>query len=146
MRTWHSIQYSGGSLKLTVKVAMKQFAPLPRPTVHTQHVRIGRRLVNSLVPLSVVVLTLLLLHWEFPYMFSVLAWVWAADAFFLLVIAVLWSFGSWTFASGRIKCPACSAPFATEFHLWISKTCHACGYDITAPQNGPTSNQRLKPP
>jgi hypothetical protein len=125
---------------------MQRSAQLPQPTLRTRHVRIKRQLVNSLVLLLVIVSALLLLHWEFPYLFSVLAWVWAADAFLLVVLAGLWALGSWAFASGKIVCPACSAPFATGFHLWIPKTCHACGFDVTAPRVDPTSNQRSERP
>ena len=104
--------------------------------------RVKRQLVNSFAPLLVIALAVLVLHLMFPYLFSVLVWVWTADAFLLLVLAILWVLGSWAFASGKIKCPACAAPFAAEFHLWIPKTCQACGYDITAPPSEATSNHR----
>lgn len=121
---------------------MQQPDSLPDPTVHALHVRIKRQLVNSFAPLLVIALAVLVLHWMFPYIFSVLVWVWTADAFFLLVLAILWVLGSWAFASGKIKCPACAAAFAAEFHLWIPKNCQACGYDITAPRSKASSDHR----
>jgi hypothetical protein len=100
-------------------------------TAEARHVRTKRTLVNSLAPVLVIALAVLVFHWLFPYLFSVLVWVWSADAFVLLLLGILWALGSWAFASGKIKCPACAAPFATKFHLRIPKTCQACGYDVT---------------
>jgi hypothetical protein len=86
-------------------------------------------------------LTLFVFHWIFPYFFSVVVGLWTAEALLLLVSATLWALGSWAFASGKIRCPACAAPFAAKFHLWIPKTCQACGYDVTTSRSD-TSNHR----
>jgi hypothetical protein len=79
----------------------------------------------------VLALALLAFRWVFPYLFSVLIWVWTADAFLILMIGMTWVLGCWAFAAGKIKCPGCAAAFADRFHLWVPKACHACGYDVT---------------
>jgi hypothetical protein len=121
---------------------MQRSDSLAHLTAHARHVRTKRHLVNLFAPLLVIALALLVFHWVFPSLFSVLAWVWRADVFLLLALALLWGLGSWAFAAGKIKCPACVAPFAAKFHLWIPKTCQACGYDITAPRGEAISNDR----
>jgi hypothetical protein len=88
----------------------------------------------------------LVFRWMFPRLFSALELIWTADAFLLVVLAVPWLLVSWGLALGKIKCPSCDAPFATKFQLWVPKTCQTCGQDITAAQNGATSNNRWRGP
>jgi hypothetical protein len=106
---------------------------LPELLVRTRQLQNYRLLVNSLLVLLVVVLAALVFRWVFPYLFSVLLGLWTAEALVLLGLAVAWCLGSWAFATGKFKCPACHAPFTTRFHLWVPRTCGACRYDITAP-------------
>jgi hypothetical protein len=122
---------------------MEQPASLPPLTARARRLRIYRLLANAFVPLLAVALAVLVFRWVFPWVFSLLVYVWTADAVLLVVLAIPWLLVSGAFALGRIKCPACDAPFASKFHLWIPKTCQACGYDITAP-NRATSNNRSK--
>jgi hypothetical protein len=103
---------------------------------HARHVRGYRQFVNSLFIALLLALALLAFRWVFPYLFSVLVWVWTADAFLILLIAIMWLLGCWAFASGKIRCPGCAAPFANRFHLWVPRACQACGYDITLPPRG----------
>jgi hypothetical protein len=99
----------------------------------TRRLQSYRLLANAALVLLVVALAALVFRWVFPYFFSVLLWLWTAEAFLVLGLAIAWCLGSWAFASGKIKCPACQAPFTTRFHLWVPRACQACGYDITAP-------------
>ena len=119
---------------------------LPRFPARVQRLRIYRLLANSFVPLLVIALAVLLFRWMFPLLFSGLVVIWTADAILLVVLAVPWLLVSWTFASGKIKCPACDAPFASKFHLWVPRACQSCRYDISAPRQGATSNNRWRGP
>lgn len=121
---------------------MEPSSHLPEVNAPATQLRRYRLLVNSLVPLLVVALAVLVFRWVFPYFFSVLAWLWKTEALVLLVLALAWAFGSWAFASGKIKCPACHAPFATKFHLWVPKACQACGFDIMSCRTAATFEHR----
>jgi len=74
----------------------------------------------------------------FPWIFSRLLIIWTADALLLLVLTVPWLLVSWAFASGKIKCPSCEAPFTHKFHLWVPGSCVSCGYDVTAGHTAPS--------
>jgi hypothetical protein len=126
----------------SLEVGMDQSGSLPR----LRRLRSYRVLANSFTPLLAVALAVIVLRWMFPWLFSILVFVWTADAFLLVVLAVPWLLVSWAFALGKIKCPSCDAPFASKFHLWVPKACQNCGYDITAPKNGATSNNRWRGP
>jgi protein-S-isoprenylcysteine O-methyltransferase Ste14 len=119
---------------------MPQFASLPSLAARTRRLRDYRLLVNTFAPLLTIVLAVLVFRWVFPWVFSVLIYVWAAAALLLVVFAVPWLLVWCAFALGRIKCPACEAPFASRFRLWIPKTCQSCGYDVTASKKRATSN------
>ena len=119
---------------------------LARFTARVRRLRIYRLLANSFVPLLVVALALLLFRWLFPWTFSVLAIVWTADAFLLVVLVVPWLVALWAFAHGKIECPSCEAPFASKFHWWVPKTCRSCGYDVTTTRAGATSDGRRRDP
>jgi hypothetical protein len=107
-----------------------------------RRLRAYRGLANALVPFLVMALAVLVFRWMFPGFFSVLVWVWTADVFLLALVAVPWLLIAWSFASGRIKCPVCEAPFAARVHLWIPKACQACGYDINLPPQVALARQR----
>jgi hypothetical protein len=111
-------------------------------TARVRWLRFYRGLANVYPPLLAIALAVLVFRWMFPWLFSVLRYIWTADAFLLLVLAGPWLLVSWGFALNRIKCPSCDAPFATKFHLWVPKACQNCGCDITAPQSAGTSNSR----
>jgi hypothetical protein len=119
---------------------MEQSASLSPLTTRVRRLRIYRLLANAFVPLLAVALAVLAFRWVFPWVFSLLVYVWTADAVLLVVLAIPWLLVSCAFALGRIKCPSCDAPFTSKFHLWVPKTCQGCGYDITAPKNGATPN------
>ena len=114
-------------------------------TASVRRLRAYRVLANSYVPLLAIALALLVFRWMFPWTFSVLAYVWTADAFLLAVLAVPWLLVSSALAFGKIRCPACEARFASKFHLWVPKACHSCGYDITIPTNTAAADNRHKP-
>ena len=124
---------------------MEHSGSLPPLTARVKRLRIYRLLANAFVPLLAVALAVLVFRWLFPWLFSLLVYVWTADAVVLVVIAIAWLLMACAFALGRIRCPACDGPFASKFHLWVPKTCQGCGYDITA-SNGATSNPRWKGP
>jgi len=105
-------------------------------------VRARRLLVNALLPLLVTAVGLLVFHWVFPYLFSVLVWLWTAEALFAVALAAVWCVGWWAFASGKIKCPACARPFAAKLHLWVPSACQTCGYDVTAPPDARVAGHR----
>jgi hypothetical protein len=121
---------------------MQQSASLPPLTARVRRLRIYRSLANAFAPLLTVALAVLVFRWIFPWLFSLLIYVWTAAALLLVALAIPWLLVSCAFALGKIKCPSCEAPFASKFHLWIPKTCHTCGYDITAAKSGATSNDR----
>lgn len=125
---------------------MQQPDSLRRLTANVRRLRAYRGLANSYVPLLAIALALLVFRWMFPWTFSVLAYVWAADAFLLVVLAVPWILVSSALAFGRIKCPACEARFASKFHLWVPKACQSCGYDITIPTNTAAADNHRKRP
>lgn len=125
---------------------MGQSSSLPGLTARVRRLRIYRLLANSFPPLLAVALAVLVFRWMFPWLFSALELIWIADAFLLLVLTIPWLLVSWGLALGKIKCPSCEAAFATKFHLWVPKTCQTCGYDITAPQNGATADDRSRDP
>jgi len=112
---------------------MEPAASHPQLNAQALQLRTYRALTNASILLLVVASALLVTHFVFPYLFSVLLRVWTVDALLVFVLAVAWLCGMWAFASGRIKCPACAAPFATGFHFWVPKTCQACGRDVTVP-------------
>jgi hypothetical protein len=121
---------------------MEQSSSLPPLTARSRRLRIYRLVANASAPLLAIALAVLVFHWMFPRLFSLLVLVWTADALVLAVVAIPWLLVSYAFAKGRIKCPLCGAPFASKFHLWVPKACEGCGYDVTAPKNAATSNNR----
>jgi hypothetical protein len=121
---------------------VEQSSSLPPLTARSRRLRIYRLVANSAAPLLAIALAILIFHWMFPRLFSLLVLVWTADALVLAVVAIPWLLVSYAFAKGRIKCPRCDAPFASKFHLWVPKACQGCGYDVTAPKNVATSNNR----
>ena len=125
---------------------MEQSGSLPSLTARVRRLRVYRLVANSYPALVVVALAALVFWWMFPWLFSALIFVWAADAFLLVVLVAPWLVVSWALAQGRIKCPSCDGPFAARFHLWVPKACQTCGYDITAPHSPATSNNRWKSP
>jgi len=125
---------------------MEQSASISRLTARARRLRIYRLLANSFPALLVIALAVFVFRWMFPWLFSILVFVWTADAFLLVVLAVPWLLVSWGLAFGKIKCPSCAAPFVSKFHLWVPKACQSCGYDITGPKNGATSNSSWKNP
>ena len=125
---------------------MQQPDSLLRLSANVRRLRAYRVLANSYVPLLAIALSLLVFRWMFPWTFSVLAYVWAADAFLLVVLAVPWLLVSSALAFGKIKCPACDARFASKFHLWTPRACQSCGYDITIPANTAAAANRRKRP
>jgi hypothetical protein len=131
-----------GRSRATLEVAMEQSSSLLPLTARSRRVRIYRLVVNASAPLLAIALGVLVFHWMFPWLFSLLVLVWTADALVLAVVAIPWLLVSYAFAKGRIKCPLCDAPFASKFHLWVPKACQSCGYDVTAPKNAATSNNR----
>ena len=118
----------------------------PGLTARAWRLRIYRLFANSFPALLAVALAVVVFRRMFPWLFSALELIWTADAFLLVVLVAPWALVSWRLALGKIKCPSCDAPFATKFHLWVPKSCQTCGYDITAPQNGATSNNRWRGP
>jgi hypothetical protein len=118
----------------------------PRLTARVRRLRIYRLLANSFPALLAVAVAVLVFRWVFPWTFSVLTFVWTADALLLLALAVPWLLVSGALALGKIKCPSCDAPFASSFHLWVPKACQSCGYEIDPPKNGVTSNSRWRGP
>jgi hypothetical protein len=131
-----------GRSRATLEVAMEQSSSLLPLTARSRRVRIYRLVVNASAPLLAIALGVLVFHWMFPWLFSLLVLVWTADALVLAVVAIPWLLVSYAFAKGRIKCPLCDGPFASKFHLWVPKACQSCGYDVTAPKNAATSNNR----
>jgi hypothetical protein len=109
--------------------------PMP---ASVRRLRLYRGITNVYPALLALALAVLAFRWLFPWLFSVLVYIWAADAVVLVVLAVPWLLVSWAFALGKIKCPACEAPFASRFHLWVPKACQSCGCDVSAPQTGVT--------
>ena len=124
------------------EVAMERSGSLPSLAARARRLRIYRRLANSFPALLAIALAVLIFRWMFPWLFSILVWLWAADALLLVVLAVPWLLVSWGLALGKIKCPSCDGPFVSTFHPWVPKTCQTCGYDITAPRSGATTNSR----
>jgi hypothetical protein len=108
-------------------------------TARVRRLRIYRLFANSYPALLVIALAVLVFRLMFPWLFSILVWIWTADAFLLIALAIPWLLVSWGLALGKIKCPLCDAPFANKFHLWVPRTCQACGYDIAAPHTDATS-------
>jgi len=125
---------------------VEQSGSLPSLTARVRRLRIYRLLANSFPALLAIALAVLVFRWMFPWLFSVLVWIWTADAFLLVVLAVPWLLVSWGLTLGKIKCPSCDAPFVNRFHLWVPRTCQTCGYDVTAPHTGATSNNRWRGP
>jgi hypothetical protein len=125
---------------------MEQSGSSPSLTTRVRRLRIYRLLANSFPALLAIALAVLVFRWMFPWLFSVLVWIWTADVVLLVVLAVPWLLMSWGLAMGKIRCPSCDAPFANRFHLWVPKTCQTCGYDITAQHIGATSNNRWRGP
>lgn len=123
-------------------VVMGPAGSLQRTSARFRRLRLYRGLVNVYPALLAVAMAVLVFRWVFPWLFSVLVYFWAVDAFLLLVLTVPWLLVSWAFAFGKIKCPACDGPFASKLHLLVPKTCANCGCDVTAPQSTATSNHR----
>jgi len=121
---------------------MEQAASLKRMTARVRRLRFYRGLANLYPALLAIALALLVFRWMFPWLFSVLLYVWTADALLLVVLAVPWLLVAWGFALSKIKCPSCDGPFASKFHLWVPKACQNCGCDITAPPTAATSDTR----
>jgi hypothetical protein len=109
-------------------------------TAQLRRLRTYRSLANVLPPLIVIAAAVLAFRWVFPWLFSVMVVVWAADAFLIILLAIPWLVICCAFAFGRIKCPGCTRPFAAGFHLWVPKSCQSCGYDITAGKGELTSH------
>jgi hypothetical protein len=125
---------------------MGQSGSLPALTARMRRLRVYRLLANSFPALLAVAFAVLVFRWMFPLLFSALVFIWTVDAFLLVALAVPWLIVTWALALGKITCPSCGGPFATKFHLWVPKACQTCGYDITAPHNGATSNKRWRGP
>lgn len=121
---------------------MEQSGSLSPFTARVRRLRTYRSLANAVTPLLAVALAVLVFRWMFPWLFSLLLFVWTADAFLLVALAIPWLLVSCAFALGRIKCPSCEGPFASTFHLWVPKACQSCGYDVTSPGNGATADGR----
>jgi hypothetical protein len=121
---------------------MGQAGSLQRASARFRRLRLYRGLANVYPSLLAVALAVLVFRWMFPWLFSVLVYVWTVDASLLLVLAVPWLLVSWAFAFGKIKCPACQGAFASKFHLLVPKACENCGCDITTPRITETSNNR----
>jgi hypothetical protein len=115
-------------------------------TARVRRLRLYRLLANSFPALLALALAVVVFRWMFPWLFSALVFVWSAEGFLLVVLAVPLLVIRWALALGKIKCPACGAPFASRFQLWVPKACQTCGYDITAPHKGATSANRSKGP
>ena len=131
----------GGPSTSPLEVSMEQSGSLPSLTARVRRLRAYRLLANAFPALLAVAFAVLVFRWMFPWLFSALEFIWTADAFLLAVLAAPWLLMSWGLALGKIKCPSCAAPFAAKFHLWVPKTCHTCGYDITAPHHDATSSR-----
>lgn len=56
---------------------------------------------------------LLVNSWTVPQILPVLAVIWTADAFLIVVLAIPWLLVSWAFSSGAINCPSCDVCAAT---------------------------------
>lgn len=121
---------------------MEQPGFTPSLTARTRRLSLYRLIANSFAPLLAIALSVIVLRWMAPEVFSFLVVIWTADVFLIAVLAVPWLLVSWAFASGAIKCPACGAPFASKFHLWVPKACQNCGHDTAALKIGATSNSR----
>jgi len=125
---------------------MEQSGALPSLTPRVRRLRAYRLLANSFPALLVIALAVLVFRWMFPWLFSILVWIWTADVFLLAVLAIPWLLVSWGLTLGKIKCPSCDAPFANKFHLWVPRTCQRCGYDVAAPHGTATSSDRGRGP
>jgi hypothetical protein len=110
--------------------------------VRARQLRVYRALANVYPALLAMALVVLVFRWLFPWLFSVLIYIWAADLIVLMVLAVPWLLVSWAFSSGRIKCPACNAAFAPRFHLWVPHACQSCGCKIGTHRAAATSDTR----
>ena len=118
---------------------MQQADSLTHRAARLRQLRLYRTVANVYPALLAMALAVLVFRWMFPWLFSALVYVWAADIVVLLVFAVPWLLISWAFASGKIRCPACEAPFTSRFHLWVPKACEHCGCQITIGRNGAPS-------
>jgi len=125
---------------------MEQPGFTPSLTARTRRLSLYRLIANSFAPLLAIALSVLVLRWTVPELFSVLVVIWTADAFLIVVLAIPWLLVTWAFISGAIKCPSCGAPFASKFHLWVPKACQSCGHDTAALRIGAASNGRWKAP
>ena len=121
---------------------MEQSFSLKPMAARWRRLRLYRGLVNVYPALLAIAVAVLVFRWMFPWLFSVLVYVWAADVSVLILLAAPWLLASWAFALGRIKCPSCDRPFASRFHLWVPRTCQNCGCDVAAPQADSASNSR----
>ena len=130
------VAFPGDPATSPLEVAMERSGSLSTLTARVRRLRNYRLLANSFAVLFSIALAMIVFRWVFPWLFSVLVFVWTADAFLLAVLAVPWLLVSWGLALGKIKCPSCHAPFSSQVHLWFPKVCQSCGYDITAPKSG----------
>ena len=121
---------------------MEQSGSRSHMSASVRRVRLYRALANIYPALIAMALVVLVFRWMFPWFFPVLIYVWATDIVVLILLAVPWLLVSWAFGSGRIRCPACAAPFTRGFHLWVPKACESCGCRITHPQTAAPSEHR----
>lgn len=119
---------------------------MPSLTARTRRLSVYRLVANSFIPLLAIALSVIVLRWTVPDLLSGLIVIWTADAFLIVVLAVPWLLVTWAFASGKIKCPLCGAPFVSRFHFWVPKACQHCGHDTAALKLGPTSNSGWRGP
>jgi len=111
-------------------------------SARVRQLRLYRALANVYPALLAMALLVVVFRWMFPWLFSVLIYVWAADIVALILLAVPWLLVSWGFTSGKIRCPACQAPFTTRFHLWVPQACDNCGCRIGAAGTATPSDRR----
>ena len=121
---------------------MGQSGSLMQMSARVRQLRFYRALANVYPAFLAMALVLLVFRWMFPWLFSVLIYVWAADIVVLIALAVPWLLVSWAFTSGKIRCPACEAPFTTGFHLWVPRACQSCGCRIAHPRTAAPSDSR----
>lgn len=124
---------------------MPQLNSLPPLATSVRRLRAYRLLANASAPLLVIALAVIVFRWVFPYLFSVLVYVWAAAGLLLLVLVIPWTVVLCAFALGKIRCPACGGPFASGFQLWVPRHCHTCGYDVTSAAAGGGSPKPRQP-
>lgn len=140
LRTRRFVGAFGQGATSLLEVAMETPGFTPSLTARTRRLSVYRLVANSFVPLLAIALSVIVLRWVVPDLLSVLVVIWTADAFLIAVLVIPWLLVTWAFASGKIKCPLCDAPFVAKFHLWMPKACQNCGHDTGALKLGSTSN------